>query len=431
LVVSGRAVKDGASPAVAVLLAASTAFAQPAQPAPEHPFHPLQAAWSANVGVQPSAPPAVAGGRLLVPFANGDLAVFDVRTGGFLKTGRFATTLPLVADGARILVTGDAVVDAVRPADATGIWKRPLPAPAAFAPVARNGWAFVALANGALTALRTDTGAVVWTTPLGQPAAPPAVEGDRLYLGTSGGAVHAVEVKDGAVAWRAVLDGAPTALAAVEGHIFVSTAGRWLYALDRRGEVRWRFRIQGAAIGLAVDEDRVVAVMLDQSVRAFRIGRGAQAWRQELSFRPAAGPVLIGSSVLVTGYSPSVRILDRRTGANQGLYPLPLPLGPGGITLETLAAGPILVPGPTVFDDLVILVTQHGFLHAARRGFDPPATPLTAMPGAPLPAPQLPPGIEMPETAPASTPAPDPAAAPASPPSGDTPSRTPPAPPGR
>ena len=89
--------------------------------------------------------------------------------------------------------------------------------------------------------------------------------------------LQALSVTDGTPVWRATLDGDATAMAAVAGHVFVATSGRWLYDLDAgRGRVRWRFRIQGAAIGLAVDEDRVVAVTLDQAVRAFKIGSGAQ-----------------------------------------------------------------------------------------------------------------------------------------------------------
>ena len=194
--------------------------------------------------------------------------------------------------------------------------------------------------------------------------------------------------------WRATLDGDATAMAAVAGHVFVATSGRWLYALDaERGRVRWRFRIQGAAIGLAVDEDRVVAVTLDQTVRAFKIGSGAQAWRQELAFRPAGGPAITGASVLVTGFAPTVRAIDRRTGADQGLYEIPLPTDASGISLETLSAGPVLAERATLFDDMLVLVTQHGLVHAARRLFDPPATPVTVLPGTPVAVPAPPPGM--------------------------------------
>jgi outer membrane protein assembly factor BamB len=329
-----------------------------------------------------------------------------------------------VIDGPRVLVTGDRVVDAVLAADGARQWTTPLAADAAFAPVARGGWVFVALADGSMVSLRSDTGTVVWSAPLGAPTAPAIVEGDRLYAATAGGAVHAVEVLGGKPVWRVQLDGDVTALAAVEGHVFAATSGRWLYALDaRRGQIRWRFRIQGAAIGLTADEDRIVAVMLDQTSRAFKMGSGAQAWRQGLSFRPAGGPLISGASVLVTGFAPALLALDRRTGANQGSYAISLALNVGGTSLETLVSGPLVRLGATVFEDIVVLITQQGLVQAVRRAFEPSVTPVTAMPGTPLTVPAPPPGMAAPSPAPASAPAPVPSAG--------TPTHTPPAPPDR
>jgi outer membrane protein assembly factor BamB len=391
------------------------------------PFFPLQPVWTQVIGIRPTAPGAIDAGRLFLPFANGDLAVLDIGTGAFLFSKALATRLAPVVDESRLLVAGDQALEAVRTSDLSPVWRRPLAAAPAFAPVARGGWVFVPLANGAITGLRADTGATVWTTPVGVATAPPVVEGDRLYAAAVGGALYALAVTDGKAAWQATLEGDPTAMAAVADHVFVATSGRWLYALDAgRGRVRWRFRIQGAAIGLAVDEDRVVAVTLDQTVRAFKIGSGAQAWRHELSFRPAGGPVITGASVLVTGFAPTVRVIDRRTGDSQGLYSVPLP-DAGGISLETLSAGPVLAERATHFDDTLVLVTQHGLVHGARRLFDPPASPVTVLPGTPVPVPAPPPGMPAepaPSAAPAPT-APDPSApAPASP-------GTPSTPPGR
>jgi outer membrane protein assembly factor BamB len=289
---------------------------------------------------------------------------------------------------------------------------------------------FAALADGALVGLRADTGKAVWSTLIGQPVAPPAGEGDRLYAAAIGGALQALSVTDGTTAWRATLDSDATAMAAVAGHVFVATSGRWLYDIDAgRGRVRWRFRIQGAAIGLAVDEDRVIAVTLDQAVRAFKIGSGAQVWRQELAFRPAGGPAIAGSSVLITGFAPTIRAIDRRTGENQGLYRIPLETDAGGISLETLSAGPVLAPGATIFDDMLVLVTQHGLVHTARRIFDQAPSPITVLPGTPVTVPAPPPGML---DAPATPATPSPTApAPTPPATSGTPTRTPPAPPGR
>jgi outer membrane protein assembly factor BamB len=287
----------------------------------------------------------------------------------------------------------------------------------------------VPLADGRGVGLAGETGRIVWTAALGAPPClAPVIEGDAFYAATRGGGLEARRVLDGAATWRVTLDSDVTAAVAIEGHVFAATAGRWLYALDARkgGDVRWRYRIGGSAISLAVDGDRVVAVMLDQSVRAFKIGSGAQAWRAPLSFRPAGGPVIAGGSVLVTGFAPTMRVLDRRTGANQGLHSLPIATE-AGLPLDVLVAPPIYFDGPTLFDDAVVLVTAQGFIQVARRQFDPPATPISALPGEALPPPSPPAGwVEPPPAPTATTPA-----TPTPPTGAAAPPRTPPAPPGR
>ena len=305
------------------------------------PFFPLQPAWSSDLGVSPSPPSATDGVRVYVPTTSGELKVYALASGAALSSQPFVTKLaPVAADG-RVLVTSDTILDALKSRRLSPLWKALLTAPAAFAPVARGGWIFVTLTDGRSPACAPTpgrlSGARRWPAGDG-----PAVEGDRLYAAATGGALQALAVTDGTTAWRATLDSDATAMAAVAGHVFVATSGRWLYDIDAgRGRVRWRFRIQGAAIGLAVDEDRVIAVTLDQAVRAFKIGSGAQVWRQELAFRPAGGPAIAGSSVLITGFAPTIRAIDRKTGGNQRLYRIPLESDAGGISLKTLSAGPV------------------------------------------------------------------------------------------
>lgn len=387
------------------------------------PFFPLASAWAGDAQVGPSGAPASDPRRLYVPWSNGIISMYDLATGGPVHAITFPTSFALVLSGPILLVTGDGVIDGLRTEDLGARWRTPLPGKAAFAPTARAGWAFVPLADGSIVALRTDTGEIVWRTePSAAPTVAPVVEGDRLYAASTGGIFQARGVADGKEIWRTTLDGDITAVAAVEGRVFAATSGRWLYALDaRRGQVRWRYRLGATAIGMVTDEDRVVLVMLDQSVRAFKMGSGAQAWRQELAFRPVAGPVIAGGSLLVTGYAPVLRVLNRRTGAHQGWIAAWIPSG--NTATESLATGPVFQARETVFDDVVVLLTQRGWYGAARRLFDLPAAPLTALPVPGLPAPHPPPGwvpppVEPPKTdaAPATTGAAAPGATSATPP---------------
>ena len=48
----------------------------------------------------------------------------------------------------------------------------------------------------------------------------------------------------------------------------------------------------------------------------------------------------------------------------------------------------MLAERATLFEDMLVLVTQHGLVHAARRVFDPPASPITVLPGTPVRGPR-------------------------------------------
>ena len=123
--------------------------------------------------------------------------------------------------------------------------------------------------------------------------------------------------RDGAAVWAARLDGEITALAAVEGR--TSSPPRPIGGSTPRraqGPGRWRYRVSGAAIGLVVDDDRVVAVMLDQTVRAFKIGSGAQACAPRCR---SGGRGRWWGSSRSSSATRRRPILDRRTGGSPGL----------------------------------------------------------------------------------------------------------------
>ncbi len=251
LVVAGRLVAHRAAPVALVCGLACAAVAQPApRPRPAAPPKPAPARRRRSIGgSSPSSRSSRRGAndyrrvavrplgdRRRPPVrarrAAGVHFVFALATGAGLYSLPYPTKLaPVVADG-RVLVTGDTIIDALKADDGSPLWKALLAAPAAFAPIARGGWVFVALTDGAVAGLRADTGVAVWRAAIGQPAAAPVVEGDRLYAAATGGALQALSVTDGTPVWRATLDGDATAMAAVAGHVFVATSGRWLYDLD-------------------------------------------------------------------------------------------------------------------------------------------------------------------------------------------------------
>ena len=246
----------------------------------------------------------------------------------------------------------------------------------------------------------------MWRAALNAPSTTSLViDGDRLFLGVSGQGLVALDVMTGARRWQATLDGDVTAIGVLGDRLFAGTKARHLHAIDARsGRGRWKWRVGGEVRGFDVQPDEVVALMLDQSMRAFKTGDGAQTWREPLNFRPFAGPIRTGSDLSIAGHGPTIRLYATSDGKLRGSYTVPPAAGAEGEAMfEALAAAPVVHDPAGFIDDLVILVTQRGTVHAAKRLLTPALTPLSVVPGSrlPLPAAPGPPAAPAPPSPPA------------------------------
>jgi outer membrane protein assembly factor BamB len=119
---------------------------------------------------------------------------------------------------------------------------------------------YTGFANGALVALRRDTGSVAWSTSLRGEAerfvdvdATPIILNDTLYASSSSGGVYALDKTTGLIRWRVPFYDAalPSATGNVGGlasdgkFLYVSVADLGTYALDLGGNVLWRVGARG------------------------------------------------------------------------------------------------------------------------------------------------------------------------------------------
>jgi outer membrane protein assembly factor BamB len=375
-------------------------------PTAEPPLLPLGTAWTTPLAAAPAATPAIDESQLYVPLETGELAALSFQTGEARWQTRLPTRHAPVAAEGRVIAADESSLEAVRAADGTALWKTPLDAAPVRGLQYRAGWVFVFLASNHLEAYAAETGQRVWRIALNAASTTPLViEGDRLFLGVAGEGVVALDVVSGERRWQVPLDGDVTAIGVRGDRLFAGTKARRLHAVDARsGRGRWQWRIGGEVVGLDVQPEEVVALMLDQSMRAFKTGDGAQTWREPITYRPFAGPLRSGSDLVVAGYGPSIRLYAASDGKLRGNYGIPPAAGiQGDPTFEALVAAPLIYDPPGFVNDLVILVTQRGTVHAAKRQLMPPLTPVSVVPGFRLPPPAAP---APPESAQPSLPAP-------------------------
>ncbi|MBD3243968.1 MAG: PQQ-binding-like beta-propeller repeat protein [Chitinivibrionales bacterium] len=161
---------------------------------------------------------------------------------------------PTVAAGmAYVPSTGDSgdIVRAVRLADGAQIWQSRMQTRGYLAADAHRVYAVSAddATEGALAALSTESGAVVWrfTPPRsGSPTVP--VVADNLVMWTSGSSCHAVSARNGAEAWSYGANSpAPLSAPAVHaGAVYVVDHGDIVCLSAVDGHEQWRDRIETA-----------------------------------------------------------------------------------------------------------------------------------------------------------------------------------------
>jgi eukaryotic-like serine/threonine-protein kinase len=351
-------------------------------------------------------------------------ALWTFATGGPVRSS------PLFVDGTVFFGSGDGNLYAVDAATGRERWRFSTGAPVDGSPAytaRRAGGALVVVASrdGFLHAIDAATGRERWKLALGTELpfhwgwdfilSTPAVDGDRLYVGSGSGEVLAVEAASGKVIWRhataARVRSSPTV---ADGVVYVGSFDGYLYALDAAtGGERWKFATEGTKLDSATagfDRQSIQgspAVSADQVVIGGRDGMfygvdratGTQRWRMDhgmpwviASPAIADGKAVVGSSdgrfVTAVDLAAGKEVWRSRTGSNQ----LSSPAVGGGVVvvgdftgavialdlasgreLWRFMAGEGVFSSPLVVDGTIFFGSDDGKLYALRG--DPAAPP--------------------------------------------------------
>jgi outer membrane protein assembly factor BamB len=297
------------------LCSAATFAARPAASAQS--FFPVVPLWTLALNNATTAPPVYSSGAGFFSIEGGRLAAYDLASGKQLWLIASAPqSRPAVSD-TLLFVAEPAAIRAIRQRDGSEAWNIPFADPLAAPLVWDNGWLVATNAGGRVVAFRAADGREIWRRELGVDVhTPPALAADRVYVAPDDGRVVSLLVATGEIAWDRRLGGPATSLLALDDRIFAGSADNFFYAIGaRRGEIIWRWRTGGDIVGLpALDDDRVYFVSLDNVLRALNRRTGSQLWKRALPARPTSGPVLAGTSVLVTALDPALHVFAAKDG---------------------------------------------------------------------------------------------------------------------
>jgi outer membrane protein assembly factor BamB len=349
------------------------------------PVLPHTVLWTVPSAAPPAGAPIVAGASLIVPLRTGVITAHSLADGAVRWTVPLTAAKPLAADEQRVYVADGEMLHALSAADGKVAWRvvagRPMTAP----PLAHAGWVLVAAA-GDLIAIRADDGVVLWRKTLGPIEFQPALDGDLLVVSMVDGRLIALNLKDGSERWTMDLHSSPSEPFAIGERVYVGTQDRTFYVLYASSGRIEDHRPIGAQLRgrVAVDDDRVYLTGLDNMLRVVRRRGGARIWQKSLIYRPAAGPVLFGDTVVVPGYVETplpVFAVDTGTQAGALGFDAPLVALPVFTTLPDGRLGIVGITGGLENKWTISLRTPSLVRPIALQ-------PLTVLPGEALPLPQ-------------------------------------------
>ena len=256
-------------------------------PLPDHPT----LLWKFKAAGDLLVPPAVASGRVVVLDADGKVTSLSLSDGKTLWNRRFTG-----AFWAAPAISGGRIFAAISRRETRYETTRG----GLFSP---GSAVAVTDEKGEALCLDLERGQTLWSRSFSRPIpGGPAVEGERLVLGSTDYKVHCLSTRDGAELWSYKTSGEVVASPAiVEGRVLAPSRDRRLYCLDlESGQEIWAFKGSGEFISpCACVGGRVFAAANDGNVFCMSLSDGKAIWRFSASEGVVASPVVSDRRVYV------------------------------------------------------------------------------------------------------------------------------------
>jgi outer membrane protein assembly factor BamB len=338
--------------------------------------------WRKEVSATPTpvAPPVAAGDRLFLALESG-VSARRMSDGEEVWTNKLVADGPMAASEGFLIVQSGGALHALSADNGNEVWTDK-PGKVTASPLIHQQWLFVA-ADEFLTAYQVSDGTERWSIELGKIEERPAFEGLHMYVPVADGQLVALVVESGKELWRQDVGIKPTEPLVYGDRIFIGSAAKVFWCLKMLdGREDWKFDVGAAVLGRpAADARHVYYVAFDNLLRAHERRKGERRWKQDLQYRPSAGPTITGSGVSAPGMWSTLQSYDAITGKPTA----------GRIQFgEKLATVPVFIDTPK--GQLMAAVT--GNLNnqwSVMLMGPPPATapaipvhPLTELPGTPI-----------------------------------------------
>jgi outer membrane protein assembly factor BamB len=315
--------------------------------------------WTSGVGRAVRGSPALGETVIVVGAADRVVALLDRATGQVLWRARVGGTIhggPLL-DGDRVFVATEAAPDAriyaLRLRDGSRLWSRGTAS--VVAPLALDGdTLYAATETGLVLRLAAEDGRVTWRRQLsGAVRGGPVPTRDGVAVATTSDSLFLLDRASGVVRARLALPGTALATPALDRQrLYLGTTAGHLVAVDLPTlRIAWDLPTGDAVYGApAVARDTVYALARNGMLWVVPADSAVRAHGIALNLTTVAGPTPTASGLLVASVSGDVVLVERGTGA--ALWRVQLD-------------GPIEQP-PLVRDRQLVVIAGRGDLHTYR-----------------------------------------------------------------
>ncbi|HJS17265.1 MAG TPA: serine/threonine-protein kinase [Anaerolineales bacterium] len=223
---------------------------------------------------------------------------------------------PAISQG--ILYTGsyDNNLYALNAADGKFQWKYPTDGGVVSRPAIADGNIFFGSEDQRLHVVSVRSGKVVWTYYTKGPIrSTPRIAEGHVFIGSDDMNLHAVNLNSGRLVWKFETAGAIRSTPFVLNElIYVGCESGDFYAIDYRGELKWRFHAKRAITSSTVGtEQAIFFTSVDSTLYALDPRNGWVLWRFRLG-KPSISTPCMADDLIFTGASDGfIYAVDART----------------------------------------------------------------------------------------------------------------------
>jgi outer membrane protein assembly factor BamB len=264
--------------------------------------------------------PAISEGSLYIGSYDHNLYSLDAADGKFqwkYPTEGGIVSRPAVADGNIYIGSEDKLLHVVSSRSGKVVWTYYTDGPIRSSPRISDGHVFIGSDDYYLHAVNINSGRMVWRFETADAIrSTPLVQNEMVLVGCEAGDYYAIDFR-GDLKWRFRAKRAITSSTVGNKQaVYFTSVDSSLYALDpNNGWVLWRYRMGKASISTpCIADDLIIAGAADGFIYAVEARSSKEVWRFRTEHQVNSSPVVYKDSVYCGSVDGNLYCLEYRTG---------------------------------------------------------------------------------------------------------------------